>query len=162
MVKENNDVISKDTLEEIGSFFDKHSLTELEYGLPNGAYVIIKKKVENVILQSSIQPSMPTMQSMSSAQNIPQQSAESSSVSVSSSEKVFKSPMIGVVYLSSSPSTDPFISIGSKVKKGDSIFIIEAMKVMNEIKSTFDGTIKNILVKNGSVVEFGQILVEFE
>jgi len=71
---------------------------------------------------------------------------------------VIKSPIVGTFYSSPSPDSDPFISLGSKIGENDTVCIIEAMKVMNEIKAEISGTIEEILVENGQVVEFGQVL----
>ena len=68
------------------------------------------------------------------------------------------SPMVGVFYASPSPTDPPFVTVGSKVKKGDVLCIIEAMKLMNEITAEEDGEIIDICAGNGSVVEYGQIL----
>ena len=70
------------------------------------------------------------------------------------------SPMVGILYLTPKPSSPPFAKKGQKVKKGDTICLIEAMKTFNEIKSDKDGLIKDILVKNGEAIEFGQPLFE--
>ena len=70
------------------------------------------------------------------------------------------SPMVGLIYLTPKPSTPPFAKKGQKIKKGDTICLIEAMKTFNEIKSDRDCTIKTVLVKNGEAVEFGQPLFE--
>ena len=70
------------------------------------------------------------------------------------------SPMVGIIYLTPKPSTPPFAKKGQKIKKGDTICLIEAMKTFNEIKSDRDCTIKTIMVKNGEAVEFGQPLFE--
>ena len=70
------------------------------------------------------------------------------------------SPMVGIVYITPKPSSPPFIKSGQKVKKGDTVCLIEAMKTFNEIKSDKDGIIKSILVENGEAVEFGQPLFE--
>ena len=70
------------------------------------------------------------------------------------------SPMVGIIYLTPKPSTPPFAIKGQKIKKGDTICLIEAMKTFNEIKSDRDCTIKTVLVKNGEAVEFGQPLFE--
>ncbi len=70
------------------------------------------------------------------------------------------SPMVGIIYLTPKPSSPPFVKKGQKIKKGDTICLIEAMKTFNEIKSDSDCTIKTILVKNGEAVEFGQPLFE--
>jgi acetyl-CoA carboxylase biotin carboxyl carrier protein len=71
---------------------------------------------------------------------------------------VVKSPMVGTFYRSSSPGAAPFVDIGSSVKEGDTLCIIEAMKLLNEIDADISGTIKQILVENGQPVEFGQPL----
>ena len=70
------------------------------------------------------------------------------------------SPMVGIIYLTPKPSSPPFAKKGQKIKKGDTICLIEAMKTFNEIKSDRDCSIKTILVKNGEAVEFGQPLFE--
>lgn len=72
--------------------------------------------------------------------------------------KMVTSPMVGVFYASPSPTDPPFVTVGSKVKKGDVLCIIEAMKLMNEITAEEDGEIIDICATNGSVVEYGQIL----
>ena len=70
------------------------------------------------------------------------------------------SPMVGIIYLTPKPSSPPFAKKGQKIKKGDTICLIEAMKTFNEIKSDRDCTIKSVMVKNGEAVEFGQPLFE--
>ena len=70
------------------------------------------------------------------------------------------SPMVGIIYLTAKPSSPPFAKKGQKIKKGDTICLIEAMKTFNEIKSDRDCTIKTVMVKNGEAVEFGQPLFE--
>ena len=78
----------------------------------------------------------------------------------SSSMQSIDSPMVGIIYLTPKPSSPPFVKSGQKIKKGDTICLIEAMKTFNEIKSDKDGVVKSILVKNGEAVEFGQPLFE--
>ena len=70
-----------------------------------------------------------------------------------------KSPIIGTVYLAPEPGAKQFIQVGDKIKKGQTILIVEAMKTMNHIPTTSDGTVKKILVKDGQPVEFGQNLI---
>ena len=72
---------------------------------------------------------------------------------------VIKSPMVGTFYRSSAPGAKPFVDIGQSVKSGDTICIIEAMKLLNEIESDHDGVVKEILVENGEPVEYGQPLI---
>jgi acetyl-CoA carboxylase biotin carboxyl carrier protein len=69
-----------------------------------------------------------------------------------------KSPMVGTLYRAGQPGAEPFVSVGSTVKQGDTLCIIEAMKLLNEIEADISGTIREILVENGSPVEFGQPL----
>ncbi len=73
-----------------------------------------------------------------------------------------KSPMVGTFYRSAQPGAEPFVSVGSEVKEGDTLCIIEAMKLMNEIEADKSGTIKAVLADNGSPVEFGQPLFVIE
>ena len=70
-----------------------------------------------------------------------------------------KSPIIGTAYLAPEPGAKPFVKIGDKVKKGQTIMIVEAMKTMNHIPSSADGTVKKIMVNDGQPVEFGQTLI---
>ena len=74
-------------------------------------------------------------------------------------ENAIKAPMLGTLYHAASPKSKAFIKVGKKVKTGDTLFIIEAMKTMNQVKSDRDGTVKKILVENGMPVEFNQELV---
>jgi len=76
--------------------------------------------------------------------------------------KVIKSPMVGTFYRSASPGAKPFADVGSTVKEGDPVCIIEAMKIMNEIEADLGGTISRILCENGQAVEFGQPLFVLE
>ena len=84
-----------------------------------------------------------------------------------SNEEVFtgnivKSPLVGTYYAASSPDSAPFVKVGDKVSKGQVLGIVEAMKLMNEIESEFDGTVKKILVENEQMVEFGQPMFVIE
>ena len=76
--------------------------------------------------------------------------------------KAIKSPIIGTAYLAPEPGAKHFVEVGKKIKKGDTIMIVEAMKTMNHIPSTLNGTVKKISVEDGQPVEFGQVLVVLE
>ncbi len=78
---------------------------------------------------------------------------------IDNSKAVIKSPIVGTAYLSSEPGAKPFVSVGKKIKKGDTVMIIEAMKTMNHVPSPINGTIKKICIEDGQPVEFGQVLV---
>ena len=69
-----------------------------------------------------------------------------------------KSPLVGTFYAAPAEDAQPFVSVGDRVKKGQTVAIVEAMKLMNEIESEFDGTVTEVLVKNGEAVEYGQPL----
>ena len=74
-------------------------------------------------------------------------------------QNVVKSPLVGTFYAASTPNGKPFVEVGSHVKKGQVVCIIEAMKIMNEITSPFDGVIKEIFAKNGDVIGFNHVLM---
>ena len=75
------------------------------------------------------------------------------------SNTVIKSPIVGTAYLSPEPGAKPFVSVGKKIKKGDTVMIVEAMKTMNHVPSPINGTIKKICIEDGQPVEYGQVLV---
>lgn len=77
-------------------------------------------------------------------------------------EKIVKSPLVGTVYVAPAEGEAPFVSVGDKVKKGQILAIVEAMKLMNEIESEYEGVVKEICVENESMVEFGQPLFVIE
>ena len=75
------------------------------------------------------------------------------------SKAVIKSPIVGTAYLSPEPGAKPFVSIGRRIKKGETLLIVEAMKTMNHVPSTADGVVKKVCVEDGQPVEFGQTIV---
>lgn len=91
-----------------------------------------------------------------------QQSAPTPATAPQPTGKTIKAPMVGVFYQAASPEADPYVTVGKTVKKGDTVCIIEAMKLMNEIQAEEDGTIKEILVKDGDIIEYGQPLFVIE
>lgn len=94
-------------------------------------------------------------------QSAPQPAPAETPVQQASGTEV-TSPLVGTFYLASSPTSDPFVQIGDHVSKGQVVCIIEAMKVMNEIKAPVDGTVTSICVKNEETVEFGTVLMTIE
>jgi acetyl-CoA carboxylase biotin carboxyl carrier protein len=128
----------------------------------------VKREPDQKILKSS-----PVMTHMPSTQVMPQQSApsvqtqpqtspskEASAEAPASGTKLveIKSPMIGTFYRSSSPDAPPFVSVGDKVAKGQTVCIIEAMKLFNEIESEVSGTVVKVMLENSSPVEYDQVL----
>lgn len=116
------------------------------------------------IVKSGVAPQhQVVMMQPQSAQHAPMHSGASpvavqAAVAVEPEGHIVKSPMVGTFYRSSAPGSPPFIEIGSTVKEGQTLCIIEAMKLLNEIDADVSGTVKQILVENGQPVEFGQPL----
>jgi acetyl-CoA carboxylase biotin carboxyl carrier protein len=135
--------IDKKLIKELVDNLEEFKLTELEY--QNGD---TKIKVSKALKTSGVSKMSDTVVSNNKA------------VLSETEEGVrIKSPIIGTVYLAPEPSAKQFVKVGDKVKKGQTIMIVEAMKTMNHIPSTNDGEVKNILVKDGQPVEFGQTLI---
>jgi len=106
---------------------------------------------------AAAQPAVQTIQApapapATEAAPAPAQEAETAA----SEQHVVRSPMVGTFYRAPSPEAEPFVKVGSRVKKGDILCIIEAMKLMNEIEAEYDGVVEEILVENASPVEYGQ------
>ena len=118
-----------------------YGLTSFE--LEEGNIKIALKREKETVVLSGAQPAA----SAAEAPNIQ-----------STSDNVVLSPLVGTFYSSSSPDAEPFVKVGDTVKKGQVLGIIEAMKLMNEIESDFDGVVEAILVNNEDVVEYGQPL----
>ena len=78
------------------------------------------------------------------------------------SKAVVKSPIVGTAYLASEPGAKPFVSVGKKIKKGETIMIVEAMKTMNHVPSSLDGTVKKVCVEDGQPIEYDQVLIILE
>ena len=129
-------------------------LTELEIEFPDGIKISMKKedakKLSSPTPTVIAQPQMPM--------NVVQPQVPIEVKQEKPQGNIVKSPMVGTFYSKSSPTAESFVKIGSKVKKGDILCIIEAMKLMNEIESEFDGEIVDILVKEEEMVEYGQPL----
>ena len=135
--------IDKKLIKELVDNLDEFKLSELEYQ-SGETKIKVSKLVE-----------MPSANKMSENQIFNKKnllSDEEEGVTI-------KSPIIGTAYLSPEPGAKQFIKIGDKIKKGQTIMIVEAMKTMNHIPSTKDGEVKNILIKDGQPVEFGQTLI---
>ncbi len=77
-------------------------------------------------------------------------------------KEVVKSPIVGTAYLASEPGAKPFVTVGQKIKKGDTVMIVEAMKTMNHVPSSLSGTVKKVCVEDGQPVEYDQVLIILE
>ncbi len=148
--------IDSDAIRELADLLNETGLTELE--VADGDKVIRVSKASTVIAGGGVQGV-----SMPSDPAVPQQASLNTPDNIASSHPgAVKSPMVGTAYLQSEPGAPPFIKKGDSVKAGDTLLIIEAMKVMNPIKAQTSGTVTQILVEDGEPVEFGDVLLVIE
>ena len=116
-------------------------------------------RIERAVAAPAAVPAVVSMPAPAAAPTAPAPApaAEETTVDFNRTREI-KSPMVGVFYAAPSPDAKPCVEVGSKVKKGDIVCIVEAMKLMNEITAEFDGEVVDICVHNGDVVEYGQTL----
>ena len=141
--------IDKKIIKELSDYLEEFNLTELEYTEKDTKIKVSKKSVS-------------VSSQVSTKTNNPNMSDTSSSVNNIKSVKEITSPIIGTAYHSPEPGAKKFVEIGKKIKKGDTIMIVEAMKTMNHVPSTADGVVKEICVSDGQAVEFGQTIIILE
>ena len=142
--------IDKKLIKELSEYLDEFKLTEIEYSEKD-----IKIKVSKNNVSINNQPAS-VIQNSTSVKDGPQ-----TSNNTSSGIKV-TSPIIGTAYQSPEPGAKKFVEVGKKIKKGDTVMIVEAMKTMNHVPSTADGVVKEICVDDGQPVEFGQTIIILE
>ena len=142
---------------------NKNNIDEVEYVSSNGEKIAIRKN-QTAFIKTSNGPS-PNQNELSNvvssntfSQNLNAENAVPKAIEDIRSDKVITSPLVGTFYLAASPKEEPFVKVGDSIKKGQIVGIIEAMKLMNEVESEFDGVIKEILIGNEEVVEYGQPL----
>tara|TARA_B000000609_G_scaffold147281_1_gene130048 strand:- start:33 stop:464 length:432 start_codon:yes stop_codon:yes gene_type:complete len=138
--------INKKIIKELSDYLDEFNLTELEYTEKDTKIKVSKNKI------SLNQPN--TQRSNFSSET----DASSASKKIVSGTQI-TSPIIGTAYHAPEPGAKKFVDVGKKIKKGDTIMIVEAMKTMNHVPSTKDGIVKEICVEDGQPVEFGQTLI---
>ena len=143
--------IDKKVIEELSNYLDEFSLTEIEYTDKD-----IKIKVSKNSLSVNQQP---INLSQTPAINI---SSDIGKTQKSKTEIEVTSPLIGTAYHAPEPGAKKFVELGKKIKKGDTIMIVEAMKTMNHVPSTADGIVKEICVEDGQPVEYGQTIIILE
>jgi len=142
--------IDKKIIKELSNYLDEFNLTEIEYTEKDTK---IKVSKNNVSINNQNIPNNQNKVSQVNEDNIGQKS---------NSGKKITSPIIGTAYHAPEPGAKKFVEIGKKIKKGDTVMIVEAMKTMNHVPSTFDGVVKDICVEDGQPVEFGQTIVILE
>ena len=141
--------IDKKIIKELSDYLDEFNLTELEY---------TEKDTKIKVSKNNISINNQTNQTLSKDINL-NKNLESQN-NISGIEVT--SPIIGTAYHAPEPGAKKFVEVGKKIKKGDTIMIVEAMKTMNHVPSSSDGIVKKILVDDGQPVEFGQTLIILE
>lgn len=144
----------RELIRELAILLDETNLTEIEIERA-GLRVRIARNI-------TIAAAAPVSHKPAPAAPVAAPSAAPAPADIAKHPGAVPSPMVGTAYLASEPGAKPFIDIGSKVKVGDTLLIIEAMKTMNQIPSTRAGTVTQILVEDGQPVEFGEPLVIIE
>lgn len=142
---------------------DSSNLMDFELKLSDGFYLRMNKHQQNLDLNPAIKKDIPILNEQKAEKPLKEDLSKEQDIKEEPKKQIeggniITSPIVGTFYASSSPSKPPFVKINDKVKQGDTVCIIEAMKVMNEIKSKFDGEIVEILVSNEDMVEYGQPL----
>ena len=131
----------KQLMEDMGN----SKLTEIKIDFPDGTKISMKKEeTQEIIVQNKEE----------------QKEEEKKQIKEEEKEKIIKSPMVGTFYIKPSPTAEAYIEKGKEIKKGETVCIIEAMKLMNEIESEYTGKVIEILVKDGETVEYGTPLIK--
>tara|TARA_Y100000816_G_scaffold247096_1_gene195686 strand:- start:101 stop:535 length:435 start_codon:yes stop_codon:yes gene_type:complete len=142
--------IDKKIIKELTDYLDEFNLTELEYTTKDTKIKVSKNNntLNNQALKNLRIDNLSNTENKVTANTI-------SGIEV-------KSPIIGTAYHAPEPGAKKFVEVGKKIKKGDTVMIVEAMKTMNHVPSTSSGIVKEILVADGQPVEFGQVLITLE
>jgi acetyl-CoA carboxylase biotin carboxyl carrier protein len=140
------------------------SISELEITEPEGKVRIVKagQPMVGVVPAAGVNPAPAVLAAVALTAPAAAPAAATPGAAEVPEAKVIKSPMVGTFYRSASPGAKAFVDVGSTVKAGEPVCIIEAMKIMNEIEADLGGTIARILCENGQAVEFGQPLFVLE
>ena len=142
--------IDKKIIKELNEYLEEFNLTEIEITEKDTKIKVSKNKGSNINQPSMVAYNEPTEKSISE-----------NNQSINNGIEV-TSPIIGTAYHAPEPGAKKFIEVGKKIKKGDTIMIVEAMKTMNHVPSSSDGIVKEICIGDGQPVEFGQTLIVLE
>ena len=138
--------IDKSIIKELSDYLDEFNLTEIE---------ITEKDTKIKVSKNNVSISNQPVASTNTHNNVSEKPSVKSGTEITS-------PIIGTAYHAPEPGAKKFIEVGKKIKKGDTIMIVEAMKTMNHVPSTADGVLKEICVEDGHPVEFGQTIIILE
>ena len=144
---------SKNDVKEFIEMLESSSLSVLEIKNGDGSAIRLEKAAcaaPAVVMQANAPAAAPVQETV--------QAAPAAQPAPAAEGKTINSPIVGVFYAAPSPDSNPYVSVGQKIAKGDTICIVEAMKCMNEIQSELDGEVTEVIVKDGDLVEYGQPL----
>ena len=139
--------IDKKLIKELSEYLDEFKLSEIEFTEKDTKIKVSKNYISINNQQTPVIQSAPSVKE------------DTQNLSNTSSDKKIISPIIGTAYQAPEPGAKKFVEIGKKIKKGDTVMIVEAMKTMNHVPSTADGVVKEICVEDGQPVEFGQTII---
>ena len=142
--------IDKKLIKELSEYLEEFNLTEIEFTEKDTK---IKVSKNNVSINNQL---------TSGNRNIAAPKDNANQINNNNSGKEITSPIIGTAYHAPEPGAKKFVEVGKKIKKGDTVMIVEAMKTMNHVPSTADGVVKEICVADGQAVEFGQTIIILE
>ena len=141
--------IDKKIIKELSDYLDEFNLTELEYTEKDTKIKVSKNNI--------------SINNQTTSQNFDKSVVNDSKIKKINNQGIeITSPIIGTAYHAPEPGAKKFVEIGKKIKKGDTVMIVEAMKTMNHVPSTSDGVVKEICVQDGQPVEFGQTIIILE
>ena len=144
--------IDKEAINELNDILKKNNLSEIE----------VKDGKRSIRISKGISRVNYNETNKTDANNVAETEKKIELKTEYNKKNCIKAPMLGTLYHASSPNAKPFVKVGTKIKEGDVIFIIEAMKTMNQVKSDRNGIVKKILVENGMPVEYDQDLLIIE
>ena len=146
-------------IKELMALFNESNMTEFHLSNEEFEVQFSKREEYPQVVSNAVAPVANVASPVEAAPVSVSSSAETQEApQVATDAKYITSPIVGVVYLQSSPDADPFVLVGKQITSNDTVCIVEAMKIMNEIKSDFNGEVVEVLVENGQMVDFGQKL----
>ena len=146
-------------IKELMTLFNDSNMTEFHLSNEEFEVQFSKREEYPQVVSNAVAPVANVASPVEAAPVSAAPSAEAQEApQVATDAKYITSPIVGVVYLQSSPDADPFVQVGKQITSNYTVCIIEAMKIMNEIKSDFNGEVVEVLVENGQMVDFGQKL----
>lgn len=146
-------------IKELMTLFNESNMTEFHLSNEEFEVQFSKREEYPQVVSNAVAPVANVASSVEAAPvSVPSSAETQETPQVATDAKYITSPIVGVVYLQSSPDADPFVQVGKQITSNDTVCIVEAMKIMNEIKSDFNGEVVEVLVENGQMVDFEQKL----